>query len=165
MNTDDFVRIVDLSLGDMVDVGISHSSYPDEFKHKICDVLTGGKIIAYTNKLSGIYLGVGYNKTPQVEEFIRKYNVDEYHNFYNQVSTYIASFRRHDDTFLTEDAESFDYVFRVMGNKLVRRSNAVKVNEAATIEALDISNWRAWANNKPGECGCGIKIEMCDYHK
>jgi hypothetical protein len=26
-------------------------------------------------------------------------------------------------------------------------------------------DWRAWANNKPGECPCGIIRHLCTYHK
>ena len=29
----------------------------------------------------------------------------------------------------------------------------------------DISDWRAWAHNRPGECGCGIAKVDCIYHK
>lgn len=30
---------------------------------------------------------------------------------------------------------------------------------------VDISDWRAWAHNRPGECACGIPRERCTYHK
>lgn len=29
----------------------------------------------------------------------------------------------------------------------------------------NISDWRAWAHNRPGECACGIPREICTYHK
>lgn len=29
----------------------------------------------------------------------------------------------------------------------------------------DISNWRAWAHNMPGECACGIVRSLCIYHR
>lgn len=29
----------------------------------------------------------------------------------------------------------------------------------------DISDWQSWAHKEPGDCPCGIKKEMCDYHK
>ena len=28
----------------------------------------------------------------------------------------------------------------------------------------DMSDWRAWAHNVPGECPCGIPRGRCDYH-
>lgn len=28
-----------------------------------------------------------------------------------------------------------------------------------------IDQWQAWAHNHPGDCACGIKREICDYHK
>lgn len=30
---------------------------------------------------------------------------------------------------------------------------------------VDISDWRAWATTKPGECACGIRKDQCAYHK
>lgn len=32
-------------------------------------------------------------------------------------------------------------------------------------EEKDSTHWRAWAHNQPGDCSCGIKREMCIYHK
>lgn len=29
----------------------------------------------------------------------------------------------------------------------------------------DISDWRQWAHNVPGECACGIPTHICTYHK
>lgn len=29
----------------------------------------------------------------------------------------------------------------------------------------DMSDWRAWKHNVPGECVCGIRKEDCFYHK
>lgn len=29
----------------------------------------------------------------------------------------------------------------------------------------DLSNWQSWANNKPGECVCGILRTTCEYHR
>jgi len=31
----------------------------------------------------------------------------------------------------------------------------------------DMSDWRAWRhdNTNPGECACGIRREMCSYHR
>lgn len=29
----------------------------------------------------------------------------------------------------------------------------------------DISDWRAWAHNQPGDCACGINRSQCTYHK
>jgi len=34
----------------------------------------------------------------------------------------------------------------------------------ATDPRKDPSNWQAWANNKPGECPCGILRSQCKYH-
>ena len=34
-----------------------------------------------------------------------------------------------------------------------------------TKEKYDISDWRAWAHNVAGDCACGIKKHLCDYHK
>jgi hypothetical protein len=33
------------------------------------------------------------------------------------------------------------------------------------IKKYDISDWRAWAHNKDGDCPCGISRKMCDYHR
>lgn len=41
-------------------------------------------------------------------------------------------------------------------------SNIVQPNQVAI---TDLSDWRAWAHNQPGECKCGIKKEDCFYHK
>lgn len=29
----------------------------------------------------------------------------------------------------------------------------------------EVDDWRAWTENRPGYCPCGIKREMCDYHR
>jgi len=29
----------------------------------------------------------------------------------------------------------------------------------------DLSDWRTWAHNRPGDCPCGIARTMCDYHR
>lgn len=31
--------------------------------------------------------------------------------------------------------------------------------------AVSMDDWRAWRNNRPGECVCGIQKQMCSYHK
>lgn len=28
-----------------------------------------------------------------------------------------------------------------------------------------IDQWQTWAHNQPGDCPCGIKREVCDYHR
>lgn len=32
-------------------------------------------------------------------------------------------------------------------------------------KVVDVSDWRAWAHNRPGECACGIPKERCEYHR
>ena len=32
-------------------------------------------------------------------------------------------------------------------------------------ESPDISDWKAWQHNQPGECACGIHRKDCEYHK
>jgi len=34
-----------------------------------------------------------------------------------------------------------------------------------TTNKYTISDWQAWAHNVPGDCACGIKKHLCDYHK
>lgn len=33
------------------------------------------------------------------------------------------------------------------------------------VQTKDLSDWRAWRNQAPGECPCGIVKTMCDYHR
>ena len=30
---------------------------------------------------------------------------------------------------------------------------------------VDLSDWRAWAHNKPGDCPCGIAKANCEFHR
>jgi hypothetical protein len=31
--------------------------------------------------------------------------------------------------------------------------------------SVDLSDWRTWAHNRPGECKCGVPKNVCDYHR
>lgn len=39
---------------------------------------------------------------------------------------------------------------------------AVKPEEP---KPVDLSDWRAWAHNKPGDCPCGIAKANCEFHR
>lgn len=41
----------------------------------------------------------------------------------------------------------------------------VKVASHSSTKEIDISDWRAWANSRPGECACGIPKTACNYHR
>lgn len=41
----------------------------------------------------------------------------------------------------------------------------VAVAKQVVLVAKDMSDWRAWAHNKPGDCACGIARAMCSYHR
>jgi hypothetical protein len=38
-----------------------------------------------------------------------------------------------------------------------------------SISVVDVKHesdhWKAWRHNEPGDCFCGIKRNLCDYHK
>ena len=34
----------------------------------------------------------------------------------------------------------------------------------ASSNASGLDDWRKWANNRPGECACGILKSLCNYH-
>lgn len=36
---------------------------------------------------------------------------------------------------------------------------------AASKEEVDVSDWRKWQHKAEGECACGIRREMCVYHR
>jgi hypothetical protein len=44
------------------------------------------------------------------------------------------------------------------------KSSPIK-EEARVEQVKDISDWRAWAHNIPGECKCGMQRSQCDYHR
>ncbi len=41
------------------------------------------------------------------------------------------------------------------------RQESVRVDKRTT----DISDWRAWAHNEPGDCPCGIARSRCEFHR
>lgn len=44
--------------------------------------------------------------------------------------------------------------------------DSLSTPKAPTAKAeTDLSDWRAWRNQAPGECPCGIVKTMCDYHR
>ena len=54
--------------------------------------------------------------------------------------------------------------------KHIAVANAVFVGEPPKLDLIpnhksDISDWKSWAHNKPGDCPCGISRKMCDYHR
>jgi hypothetical protein len=38
-------------------------------------------------------------------------------------------------------------------------------NAAPAPPAIPIDDWRSWAHKAPGDCACGIKRVMCEYHR
>ena len=42
--------------------------------------------------------------------------------------------------------------------------NKTPIVHVAKPVITDISDWRAWAHNVPGNCPCGIARTRCDYH-
>lgn len=42
--------------------------------------------------------------------------------------------------------------------------NKEEIKVTIVKKEFDISEWQAWAHNQPGDCPCGIKKDMCDYH-
>lgn len=62
------------------------------------------------------------------------------------------------------------YLTQKMINSLLVPMDAVKeLNKNTSNKSInsevDVSDWRSWAHNIPGECACGIKRHMCTYHK
>jgi hypothetical protein len=44
------------------------------------------------------------------------------------------------------------------------RFKVVSSLPTASSNASDLDDWRKWANNRPGECACGILKSLCNYH-
>lgn len=52
-----------------------------------------------------------------------------------------------------------------MAQSIFEDTLKVNVKEKEVKQKYDISDWRAWGHNVAGDCPCGIKKTLCDYHK
>lgn len=62
--------------------------------------------------------------------------------------------------------DEFIYGFRYYSNEYFHSiiSEAPPVPNKPNKLYNDISDWRAWSHNVPGECACGISKSRCVYH-
>ena len=40
-----------------------------------------------------------------------------------------------------------------------------EVSKPEEPKPVDLSDWHAWAHNKPGDCPCGIAKANCEFHR
>lgn len=65
--------------------------------------------------------------------------------------------------------ERYQTQIMVMSKKSVKEivnEKPVVLAQAVVVEPkVDLSDWRTWAHNRPGDCPCGIARTVCDYHR
>lgn len=44
-------------------------------------------------------------------------------------------------------------------------ASSTTMSDEITQQDLDVSDWKNWVHNSPGECPCGISRRDCTYHK
>lgn len=80
----------------------------------------------------------------------------------------------HGGTFSSTPSDS-RYLTRSMRDSLASvsvhvgsiRPKGAPIRTATPMEKpkADLSDWRTWAHNQPGECPCGIHRQQCTYHR
>lgn len=66
----------------------------------------------------------------------------------------------------SELSENKRYLTQSMKNSIqgISKPSSTKIVEGASVNVIDVSDWRAWTHNRPGECACGIPKSVCTYH-
>lgn len=62
---------------------------------------------------------------------------------------------------------TMNYAFTKVQRYIPKQDSVTRMNAADDrVFGKDLSDWRVWANNKPGECPCGIlrSSGLCKYH-
>lgn len=58
----------------------------------------------------------------------------------------------------------YDYLYDIVVREDLNIHGIVE-SKVVQVTTPDVSDWRAWVHNVPGECVCGIPRERCDYHR
>ncbi len=77
--------------------------------------------------------------------------------------------KQHDHlTFFNNCPLAHRYLTQTMVDSMPNNFDNLNQNAVSTTtldSRMDISCWKAWAHNRPGDCPCGINRNDCSYHQ
>lgn len=65
----------------------------------------------------------------------------------------------------SKNIRTYKYVYVISKGDLRKAFVEQKSSVATTNKMLDLSDWRTWRSQAPGQCACGMTKSLCTYHK
>lgn len=65
----------------------------------------------------------------------------------------------------SKSIRNYKYVYCIGKSDLKKGFVEQKVTTIPKSKMLDLSDWRTWRSQAPGQCACGMTKSLCTYHK